>query len=85
MDDNEFIKRIAEKQEQIAADIGEIKEDLKLHIYRTNLAEENIELLRTTIKPIEAHVQKVEGGFKLLGILSLITSIIAGIVKIFIK
>jgi hypothetical protein len=85
MDNNEYLKHLAGKQDQIAGDISEIKEDLKLHIYRTKLAEENIELLRSDLKPVEAHVQKVEGAFKFLGVISLLSSIAAAIVKIFFR
>lgn len=71
------ISSIAENVESIKVDINHIKTDLALHIYRTQQNEELIHLLRQDLKPVENHVERVNGAFRLLGILTLI----AGIVK----
>lgn len=50
-----------------------------------NLAEHmrRTELLENDLKPVKKHVAMVNGGLKLLGIISLIIGIIAGLMKIF--
>lgn len=77
------------KLDAIAQDISDIKitlvkqeENIAHHIYRTDLAEKNIEALRTDLKPVETHVKHVEGGLKVLGILSVVATIAAGVVKV---
>lgn len=55
---------------------------LEIHILRTNLAEENIEILRSQVKPLEKHVAEVSGMLKLIKWSGVVIGIIAGIVKI---
>lgn len=62
--------------EQIRDELSEIKqilarqeESLKLHIYRTELAEENIGMLRDEIRPIKRHVDVVNTVSKILVVL----------------
>ena len=77
---------------QIRTDIAVIKNDLQHHIRRTDLAEENIKLIRSEmklsnasvkeeIKPIKKHMAMMEGVFKFLGIVSLITGTVFTIYK----
>lgn len=56
--------------------------DLKHHIYRSNLNEENIELLRADVKPLQRTHEQVSGMLKLLGMAVTGVAMIAGIVKI---
>lgn len=86
---DEMIKKVYEKQEKMAEDIQDMKlilvrqeENLRIHIYRTELAEENIKLLRQQLMPIEGHVKMVNGVFKFLGVLSLIVGIAVGVINI---
>lgn len=50
-------------------------ESLKLHMYRTDQNEERIKNIEDAIMPIMKHVSHVEGGLKLLGIVSIVFSI----------
>lgn len=79
-----------EKLDQIARDISVIKTDIALikndvahHIRRTDLAEENISLLRQEIKPIKEHVVRVDGVLRFFGVVSLVVGIVGGLVKLF--
>lgn len=55
---------------------------LKEHLRRSQLNEENIELLREQFKPVEVHVSQVAGALKFLGIISILVGVAAGIIKI---
>lgn len=88
--DKDFLNKMYERQEKMSEDINEIKvilgkqeEHLKQHILRTELAEENIALLREQIQPIEKHVQMVSGVLKFLGLISVLVGIVLGIKGIF--
>lgn len=92
--DKEFLERIYDKQEQIASDVGEIKvtlakqeENLKLHIYRTELNEQNIELLRKEfhkdVEPIKTHIKYLQGIAKFVGGVALLATFVVTILKIF--
>ena len=87
--DKELLERFYDKQEQMAKDLSDIKvilakqeENLKLHIYRTELAEQNIELLREQLKPIENHVKIISGITKIIAAISIIVGITLGILEI---
>jgi len=58
------------------------EESLKHHIYRTGLAEKRLQHIEDGLEPIKAHVSRVDGGLKMLGILSLVLGIIATGLKI---
>jgi len=85
----EELKKILDTQSKHSANLTDMKvilakmeESLKLHIYRTDLAEENIEMLRSNIKPIQKHVTIVNGFLKILGGFSIAVGTIVGIIKI---
>lgn len=89
MSELEMLERLYEKVEQVAQDQGEMKVtlveqkgildgqaiQLEQHILRTKLAEENIELLRTDLKPVEKQVAMVHGVFKFIGVLASLAAI----------
>lgn len=66
------IEAVQAKQE---ANLGE-------HMRRTDLAEENIKLLRADLKPVQTHVAYMNGIFKGIGILVTIVGLLAGLVKL---
>ena len=81
---------IKESIEEIKKDIGEIKtsqkvmeRDIAHHIKRTDIAEENLKLLRGDLRPVEDHVAMMNGALKFLGIVSVLVAIVSGIFKIF--
>lgn len=78
-----------EKLDKIAEDIVEIKvtlaeqaQQLKHHIYRSDLNEENIELLRTEVKPLGKHVATVNGVLKGIGGLAVLATIVKGVIEV---
>jgi len=85
MDDN----RIYEILDKISEDISELKitsakqeENIKEHIRRTELAEENLTMLRQEIEPLKQHVVAINGVLKVIGIISVIIGSAAGFFQI---
>jgi tetrahydromethanopterin S-methyltransferase subunit G len=58
-------------------------ESLEDHIRRTNVAEENIDLIRKDLKPIQNHVSMVKGAMKLIGVVCAIVGAIAAVAAVF--
>jgi hypothetical protein len=93
MNNDEFITRIADKQDVMADDISEIKISIQYHIKRTNLLEELVELnkeqtltlfekLDKDLAPIKSHVITLNAGLKIIAGISIVVSIVAGIIKV---
>lgn len=89
----EDLKRLVEKMDQKldkmdqrldSVDITLVSQaaDLKHHIYRTELAEQRIETLHTELKPVKKHVEFVNAGFKIVGMISTGLGLIVGIGKL---
>ena len=53
------------------------------HMRRTKAAEDNIDLIRKDVAPVQKHVNMVEGAFKFLGVISMGLGILGTILKIF--
>lgn len=81
MNENKLDK-IVEKIDAIRDDIAEIKVDLARHIYRTDIAEENIELLREELRPVERHVEQMKGALNLVKILGVVLGVILSIAAV---
>ena len=85
------LRNIENKQDKIAEDIYDIKiilekqnSSLEHHIYRTQLAEENIALIRKELDPIQDHVIKIQGIYKFLTVMgSVIVAIIGAAASIY--
>ena len=87
----EELKKIDTKIDKIEDHLGKIDvtlakqhEQLALHIYRTSLAETNINMLREEIKPVKRHVALVDAGLKILGALSAVAGFALGVYRAFI-
>lgn len=78
---DEKLDRIIDRIDEIREDIADMKVDLATHILRTRIAEENIEILRSELKPVEKHVERMNGGIKLLSAIL----VVAAVVKVFIE
>ena len=81
----EKLDRIADKIDLIREDIADIKVDLAKHIYRTDIAEENISILRRELKPVEKHVEQMQGALNLVKITSVVLGVVlavAGVVAL---
>jgi archaellum component FlaC len=78
------IDKIEEHLGKIDVTLGKQHEQLAHHIYRTNLAETNISMLREEIKPVKKHVALVDAGLKILGAVSAVTAFALGVYEAFI-
>lgn len=83
------LEKIDQKLEKINDHLGNIdvtlaKQELSLqeHIRRTNLNEQAIEHLKSTLVPINKHIIAQETGFKILGKIAAVTAFIVGVLKI---
>lgn len=58
--------------------------NLQQHMKRSEYLEKLVEKVEERdLKPIRKHVNQVEGGFKFLGVVSLVIGIIVGFAKLF--
>lgn len=85
----DFLDNISRKQDNIGSDIVEIKivqakQQISLdeHIRRSEALERAQEKLFNELEPIKTHVSRVDGAIKFIGIVSVIISILTGIVKL---
>jgi hypothetical protein len=78
VDDRTFdkLERIDSRLNSIDKTLAEQHQQLKDHIRRTELAEENLDLLRTELKPVKEHVVRVDGVLKALGVLAVVLGIL---------
>lgn len=74
---------IEEKISNIDITLAKQAKDLEHHIYRTELAEENISLIRQEMQPVKKHVALMDAGLKVIGALSSVAMFILGVVKLF--
>lgn len=84
----DLLNKILEKQERMSEDISDIKlvnikqeENLRLHMYRTELAEQNIEILKKELVPVKKHVDLINAAVKIIAGVSILVGIIVGIVE----
>ena len=82
----EQLDRIEEKVDVVENRISNIDvtlakqaKDLEHHIYRTDLAEQQIELLRGEIQPIKKHVYLVDATLKVIGAIASIATFVVGL------
>lgn len=83
-------ERIYEVLDKISEDISALKvtsakqeENIKEHIRRTEIAEENLDLIRKEIEPLKEHVIVINGFLKIVGAISVIVGSVAGMIRIF--
>lgn len=57
-------------------------ENLKNHLYRTELLEKQTERLFNELVPIQSHVNQLNGVLKFIGVISTLLGMIAAILKI---
>jgi ABC-type Zn uptake system ZnuABC Zn-binding protein ZnuA len=82
------VDKLDTKLDNMITDITEIKitsakqhEALNYHIKRSDLNEENIEMLRKEFEPIKSHVAAVNGILKFVAICSSVLGVIFGFLK----
>lgn len=81
--DNKLIDILLNKTDSLDARLDSIDktlilqhEQLKQHIKRTEINEENIKLMRAEMRPVQKHVVIVEAFMKILGASSVLAAII---------
>lgn len=86
MNIDDKLNRIEDKIDKIEAQLGihsdilgKQETNLRLHMYRTDLAEKRLEHIENTIIPITKHVNQMSGVLKAIGVLGIIVSILIGI------
>lgn len=77
------LEKMAEKIHSIDLTLAKQEENLKIHMYRTELSEKRLEHIENVLAPINKHVSGVEGVLKFLGVLSVVLGIILTFLKIF--
>lgn len=85
----EQLDKIEEKLDRVEAKISSIDitlakqaKDLEHHIYRTELAEENLSLIRQEMVPVKKHVALMDASLKVIGAIASIATFIIGIIKL---
>lgn len=74
---------IEEKISNIDVTLAKQAKDLEHHIYRTELAEQNLDLIRQEMVPVKKHVALMDASLKVIGALSSAAMFILGIIKLF--
>lgn len=74
--------KIEEKLGTMGEQLAVYNAHLGEHMRRTELAEKSIVALSDSMKPIQKHVTYIEGVLKFLGLLSLLSGMTVGILKI---
>ena len=77
------LDKIEEHLSNIDITLVKQHEQLAHHIYRTSLAEQNLDILRQEIKPVQKHVEVVNTTLKVLGAVASVVTFVAGILKLF--
>jgi hypothetical protein len=78
----EKLDRVIEAIHRIDVTLARQEENLREHMRRTEIAEKNIENLRTDLKPVQQHVTRVEGVAKALTVCGVIVGIVTGVIKV---
>lgn len=78
----EKVDRIESKLSSIDVTLAKQAKDLEHHIYRTDLAEQNLEMLRTEIEPVKKHVALMDASLKVIGAIASIATFVIGVIKL---
>ncbi len=79
----EKVDRIESKISNIDVTLAKQAKDLEHHIYRTELAEENLDLIRKEMIPVKKHVALADATFKIIGAISSTIMFVFGLYKTF--
>jgi predicted nucleic acid-binding Zn-ribbon protein len=78
----EKLDKVEEKISSIDVTLAKQAKDLEHHIYRTDLAESNIELLRTEMQPVKKHVALMDASLKVIGAIASVVTFVIGVIKL---
>ena len=76
------LDKIEERLDSIDGTLIKQNKDLEHHIFRTELAEQNIEMLRIEFKPIQKRYEAVNVIFKIVGMFATGLGLIVGLAKV---
>lgn len=76
------LHQVNERLTEVEIVLVKQESNLEHHVYRTDLAEANIELLRKEVEPLKLRNAMFDGALKLIGLVAALVGITAGIVKI---
>jgi chromosome segregation ATPase len=77
------IDKLDERLDSIDKTLIKQEASLDKHIFRTEVAEKQLDILSSQIVPISKHVNQMSGALKLLGVMSLVMGIAALFKKLF--
>lgn len=80
---DEKLDRIEDRLNSIDITLAKQHEQLAHHIYRTELAEESLDILKSELKPVQSHVESVNTFLKVMGAISSVAAFAFGLVKLF--
>lgn len=78
----EKLDKVEEKLSSIDVTLAKQAKDLEHHIYRTELAEQNLDLIRQEMVPVKKHVAIMDATLKVIGAIASIATFIIGAVKL---
>lgn len=73
---------IEEKISSIDITLAKQAKDLEYHIYRTELAEENLSLIRQEMVPVKKHVALMDASLKVIGAIASVVTFVLGVLKL---
>lgn len=79
---NDRLEKIIDRLDDMNTTLVRHDENLKNHLYRTELLEKTIEKFFHELIPIQTHVSQLNGALKFIGIVSTMMGIVAAILKI---
>jgi hypothetical protein len=79
----EKLEKVDEKLSSIDVTLAKQAKDLEHHIYRTELAEQNLDLIRQEMVPVKKHIALMDASLKVIGALSSAAMFIFGVAKMF--
>lgn len=72
---NDKLDKIVDKMHDIDKTLVKQEENLKQHMYRTELAENRLDDIDDDLKPIKAHVQRLNGVAKFIVLIGIVVGI----------
>ncbi len=78
----EKLDKVEDKLSSIDVTLVKQAKDLEHHIFRTDLAETNIELLRAEMQPVKKHVALMDATLKVIGAIASVITFVAALYKI---
>lgn len=76
------LDKVDERLNSIDVTLVKQESSLEHHIFRTGLAEEQLELLRADIKPLKKRHELMNGVFRIIGVAATGLGLLIGVAKI---